>query len=232
MCIFICPKIGHSWEGEFPVEHDSNIHLPPDPTTIRKDIPEPYASLAHLPLNMGTSVFRKANQDNLAMFIKTYKPKTIIELGAFLGVSAIFMAEMMPSDGKLYAIDNWSWHGLPYYSDGNLENVGHKAVKTYEQFLSNVKYYDLTQIIIPIYLDTIEAANKLNVIADLIYVDADHSENAVYNDIMHWYPKLSKNGIICGDDWGYESVRLAVTRAASELGKEIKTDHNFWYFVF
>jgi len=207
--------------------------VPPDPKTIKKDLAEPYASLAHLPLNMGTGVFSEANKANLEHFIKKYTPKTIVEVGAFLGASAIFMASIMPKDGRLYAIDNWSWHGIQYYSEANSENAGTKAAKTYEQFLSNVKCFDLTEMIIPIYMDSIEASKKLGLIADLIYIDADHSEEAVYNDIIHWYPKLSKSGIICGDDWEYfDSVRRGVIRAAKELGKEIKFDHNFWYFVF
>jgi hypothetical protein len=37
---------------------------------------------------------------------------------------------------------------------------------------------------------------------------------------------------MCGDDWGWESVRKGVIRAAQELGKKIKVDDNFWYFEF
>lgn len=228
ICMFIVAKIF----AEFPLEYDSCIQVPPDSKTIRQDIPEPYASLANWPLNMGTCLFRKANQDNLECFIKKYKPKTIVEVGSFLGVSAIFMASLMSEDGRLYAIDNWVWNGEPMYSDAHPQNYGYKLSKTYEQFLSNVKYFDLTHIIVPVHMDSVQASSQLNVIADLIYIDGDHGESSVYNDIMHWYPKLSKTGIMCGDDWGFDSVKKAVTRAAQELDKEIKTDHNFWYFVF
>jgi hypothetical protein len=32
---------------------------------------------------------------------------------------------------------------------------------------------------------------------------------------MNWYPKLSNNGIICGDDYNWDSVKNAATDAAA-----------------
>jgi len=36
---------------------------------------------------------------------------------------------------------------------------------------------------------------------DFIYIDADHSYNAVLNDIINWYPKLKPKGLFAGHDF-------------------------------
>ena len=42
---------------------------------------------------------------------------------------------------------------------------------------------------------------------DFCYIDADHSEDGVYNDLCNWYPKLNDNGLMCGDDWIWKTIR-------------------------
>jgi len=88
-----------------------------------------------------------------------------------------------------------------------------------------------TEIVIPIQMTTDEAAKFIDIEADLIYVDADHSEESVYNDILNWYPKLSAKGIICGDDYAadHKGVIRGVGRAKKVLGKELYTDKRFWW---
>jgi len=36
---------------------------------------------------------------------------------------------------------------------------------------------------------------------DFIYIDANHSQTAVYKDLIAWWPKLKINGLFCGDDY-------------------------------
>ncbi len=85
-------------------------------------------------------------------------------------------------------------------------------------------------------MDTTEAARGLNVKADLIYVDASHDEESVYNDVMNWYPKLNEGGTMCGDDadWrdhtGRLTVLAAIQRAALQLNVTLHLDGPFWYF--
>lgn len=35
---------------------------------------------------------------------------------------------------------------------------------------------------------------------DFVFIDADHTTNGCYNDIVYYYPKVKKNGIVCGHD--------------------------------
>lgn len=45
---------------------------------------------------------------------------------------------------------------------------------------------------------------------DFVYIDANHSYNAVTHDIALWYPKVKKGGYLCGHDYPYIDVKKAV----------------------
>lgn len=55
-----------------------------------------------------------------------------------------------------------------------------------------------------------------NLFLDMVYVDADHSYQAVKQDLQAWYPKIKQGGIISGHD--YSSTRKrTVQRAVDEF---------------
>lgn len=190
--------------------------------------PEPYASIKTLPFYM-LGFFSHENHRNLEYFIKNYRPKTIVELGSWLGASTAFMAFFMPEDGKVYSVDYFDSKLDSYLN--TREDANFSTYPIYQQFLSNMKHYQLCHKVIPIKMSTLDAAFSLNVNADLIYVDACTDEESVYRDIMSWYPKLNRGGIICGNNWKwFESIRRGVNRAAKELERTVKVDENFWYF--
>lgn len=196
------------------------ISLSGEPPAV--EMPEPYASVQDLPFD-GQGWF--VNERQMDECIKICSPKTVIEVGSWLGTSTRFIATRLPKGSKLYAVDTWL--GSP------AEDVHMKDPRLpylYQLFLSNVKHAGLTDLIIPIRMESVEASKALKVQADLIYIDAAHDADSVYRDIMAWYPHIKKEGIFCGDDWGWESVRQGVTRAANELGLSIDGNGNFWRF--
>ena len=192
-------------------------------------LPEPYQSIQVLPYDMH-GWFKEENQVHLKKLIARVQPNVVVELGTWLGWSAIYMAECMKPAGILYAVDNWTAQGdISILNDQNPETK--KRIPTlYEQFLSNVIHKNLCHKITPVRMDTIEAAQRLEVKADLIYVDASHDEESVFKDIMNWYPKLNKGGIMCGDDALSKDVLKAAQRAAAILHLTLLVDGNFWYF--
>ncbi len=67
--------------------------------------------------------------------------------------------------------------------------------------------------------------------SDFIYHDADHTYERVYEDLVHWLPKLKPDGIIIVDDYEIEQfpgVIQAVDQFANENGftKEMVTGRN------
>ena len=55
---------------------------------------------------------------------------------------------------------------------------------------------------------------------DIVYIDGDHTYEAVVKDLAAWYPKVKKGGIICGDDIGWPGVKKAVDEFFIHLNKE------------
>lgn len=207
------------------------IAILPTELGCNNDLPEPYKSIQVLPVdNYGW--FSQANKLKIEEFFKEYKPQTIVEIGSWMGVSTMFMASIAPENSVVYAVDHWL---------GSLEHRTEEYYKPklpilYQQFLSNVIHANLTHKIIPMRMSSREAAATLNIEPDFIYIDGSHEEEDVYNDIMAWYPKLKRGGILCGDDYTWVkqstgSVKRAIERAAKKLHiQTITAIHVFWYF--
>ncbi|MEM7176031.1 MAG: class I SAM-dependent methyltransferase [Chlamydiota bacterium] len=193
------------------------------PIFSNEPLPHPYNQVSLLPeLQHGWF----CNQPQLEKLFSEYHITNVIELGSWLGLSTIYLAEKLPEDGTLYAVDHW---------EGSIEHKNDPEWKKflptlYDQFLSNVIHRQLTHKIVPIRMNTKLAASKLDTHADLIYVDASHEQADVYCDLNLYYPKLSDKGILCGDDWSWESVRKAVLRFAKEKNLTVTAEGNFWFF--
>lgn len=187
--------------------------------SVIAEIPEPYRSIIDIPFDShGWFV----NERPLENILKRKNPQTVIEIGSWLGCSTRFIASHLEEGALLYAIDTWR---------GSEEHVGNDHLPyLYSTFLSNIKHARLTDKIVPIRMESLEAAKNLSLRADLIYIDAAHDTVSVKKDIMNWYPHLNGEGVMCGDDWLWESVRKAVVECAQILGKEIYTDNNFWSY--
>ena len=184
-------------------------------------MPEPYRSIKNLPFDEH-GWFR--NGELIEYCLKIKPAKIVIEVGSWLGLSTRFMARIIPDDGIVYAIDTWLG-SKEHLQDSRLFS---KIPHLYQTFLSNVKHAELTKKIVPIRMASLEASEALNVEGDLIYIDASHEEEDVYNDIIAWHPHLAEGGIICGDDWHSEPVRNGVMQAAITLNSGIKYLDRFW----
>ena len=188
------------------------------------DIPEPYCSITELPFD-GHGWFGHSNAKHIQWAIQNYPIKTVIEIGSWLGTSTRFIAEQMPEGGKVYAVDTWLGT-----QDDWVHMVDPRLSLLYHLFLSNVKHANLTDKIIPIRMKSLEAVRALNVKADLIYIDGAHDEESVFQDIVQWSSHLNPGGIMCGDDWQWDSVRRGILRAVAHLHRTIFVEDNFWKF--
>ena len=191
-------------------------------TFLFGEIPEPYRSIHSLPFDEH-GWFQ--NGAPLEACLKQKPAKTVIEVGSWLGLSTRFIATTLPKHGVVYAVDTWS---------GSTSEAVHmqdpRLPQLYHLFLSNVKHAGLTDKIIPIRMNSLEAARALRVKADLIYLDGAHETDSVIKDILNWYPHLHHGGIICGDDWLWPSVQQAVIHCSQVLHKKVNASGNFWWY--
>jgi predicted O-methyltransferase YrrM len=65
---------------------------------------------------------------------------------------------------------------------------------------------------------------------DLVFIDADHSEEAVSKDIKNYLPLLrNKNSILAGHDLSWESVRNAIIKTLPDSYRVSHNNDNFWW---
>lgn len=164
-----------------------------------------------------------------------------VEIGSWKGRSAAYMAVDIINSNKnikFDCVDKWtlSEEDKKLWCDGvlfdsNIEIIEKKDISLYDDdlyktFLKNIE--PIKNKINIIRQDSAEAAvlykdNSL----DFIFIDANHDYEPVKNDIISWYPKLKKNGIIAGHDY-FEPC--GVKQAVSEFFEvnRIQTIEGCW----
>ena len=186
---------------------------------------EPYSSIKILPYD-GHGWLHPINAAHLKRLIETYVPDTIVELGAWQGLTSCHLAYYAPPNAKIYAVDNFM--GGPDIV--HLPEVPSRLPCLYQQFLSNVRHKCMSHKIIPVRMDVLEAAVALEISPQLVYMDACMLEEFLYPHAIAWWEKLATGGILCGDDWVcFPDVSRVLARLNNELGVAYYHDENFWW---
>lgn len=219
-----------SWCGGYGKTRMSELFdcsTPGTPYPDDRSVPAPYDTVKTLlPFN---EFGWYSNDWQLKQLIEERRVKTIIEVGSFLGLSTRALASYLPTGGVVYAIDHWL--GSIEHQPNGWASTPTLLPQLYQQFLSNVIHAGLTHKIIPVRMDSTEAASKLSITADLIFIDASHDEDSVYKDLVAWYPHLNSGGLLAGDDWLFGTVQQGVRRFVVEHPElSLHTDGNFFCF--
>lgn len=152
--------------------------------------------------------------DRLDWLISTYKVKTVVELGAFVGLSTCFLAERVD---HVWTVDNFDVRAQDYKP--YLRPVHEPAADDqYRTFLENtLAYPNITGI----RMGFLEAAG-LPLEADMVYIDGVQSYPAFKRIVEAWMPKART--VIAGDDTQADAVR----RVAEEIGAEPIIERTWW----
>ncbi|XP_030931088.1 uncharacterized protein LOC115956972 [Quercus lobata] len=169
--------------------------------------------------------------------IERVKPKTIIEIGTFLGASAIHMARLTRQLGletQILCVDDF--RGWPGFRNKfkNIKMVNGDVVLMY-QFMQNLVSVNETDSVLPIPFSTGSTLDKFcewGVYADLIEVDAGHNFMSAWSDINRAYRLLRPGGVLFGHDYftaaDNRGVRRAVRLFARVNGFKIILDGQHW----
>ena len=133
----------------------------------------------------------------------------IVELGAWKGRSSAFLVVEAYNKSpkiKIHIVDTWGGNPL----DGSQD----QSDDPYNKFISNMSVLDGHY---QAHRMTTNEAVKLfeDESLDAVFIDADHSYEAVKLDIQNWMPKVRKGGILAGHD--YSSAWSGVIRAVDEI---------------
>ncbi len=173
----------------------------------------------------------------LATAIEVGRPRIIVEIGVWKGGSTMFMAEKLRSmglDAVVIAVDTWlgSWdHWVKPEIRRELGFVNGYPQFFYK-FLNNVKANGLESYVVPLPLDSLNAYHTmktLNIVPDIVHIDAGHDYRAVKLDIDIWWPHLAAGGFLIGDDYQpgvWPEVCRAFNEFAAEYGDGTVVNHN------
>lgn len=132
----------------------------------------------------------------------------VVNVGTYAGRNLAAVAPTIRERNlKVLAVDPWASTSQYYQDEGDWE-------RTYTYFTDAMKEFGITANVTAMKMTSFEAATtfKLRTL-DLVFVDAEHTYEAVSCDIMAWRPLLKPGGILSGHDYGhplYPGVAAAV----------------------
>ena len=69
---------------------------------------------------------------------------------------------------------------------------------------------------------------------DFVFLDADHSREAVVEDLRGWAPKIALGGLLCGHDYGhplFPGVKDAVDAFVASTGGRVECGQDYTWFM-
>jgi cephalosporin hydroxylase len=140
-----------------------------------------------------------------------------VEVGAFYGKSAAYMAVEIANSGKSIKFDVVdTWRGSPEHQEDAWDYRPDMVEDTaFEVFIENMKpaerFYNAIK------LPSLAAANQYdNNSLDFVFIDAAHEYESVKSDIETWYPKVKSGGFIGGHDYLKGDSKYGVYLAVDE----------------
>jgi hypothetical protein len=147
------------------------------------------------------------NYENVFDFLisKADDKGIFVECGSWLGKSSSYLCDNNNKNLDIYIIDNWSG------SINELDSTQKLAKQNdiYTTFLANMGTRKYTSI----KSDGRIAANLFkDKSCEVVFIDMEHTYEAVKNDINCWLPKVKIGGYIAGHDYlgGWPGVMKAV----------------------
>lgn len=177
--------------------------------TIRRKIFRDHQPYAGFPVKEWAGTWYNDHGAFRPMFktaIEQANPGVIVEVGSFVGESAIHMANVCKQQGRgavILCVDTWGG-GIDHW-----EKVPEKLrfwfgrPSLYYQFIGNVIAKGASDMILPIAVDSINGARLLKllgIVPQMVYVDGSHEEGDVLRDYEAYWSLLPRGGVMLVDD--------------------------------
>ena len=165
------------------------------------------------------------------------RPNVVVEVGTWKGASLLRMhriARELGLDCQFVCIDTWlgsSEHWLNPKERHHLRLEGGRP-ELHRQFVFNLIASDATDVF-PLPMTSVAAAEVLHALgiqADLVYIDAGHSEREVAADLECYLPVLRPGGVLFGDDYhpSWPGLVRSVDAFVREHRLELELERPVW----
>ena len=145
--------------------------------------------------------------------VDVLRPRVIVELGAYSGVSYSAMCQAVKSLGlatACFAVDTWRGD----------EHAGFYAEDVYCEFAAfHDRHFSAhSRLVRSTFDDALSHFDDSTI--DLLHIDGLHSYDAVNHDYQTWLPKLSRNAIILLHDTNVRERDFGVHRLWAEISAD------------
>lgn len=165
-------------------------------------------------------------KDSVVQLIKEYHCREVAEIGVFTGVLAKHVLTRCQL-ARYYLIDPW----MPYADerasgkDATLDGWNDICYAVYNEFLWQCPESRIIR------LDSVRASYLFKPESlDLVFIDANHTYEAVSADIQAWLPIVRKGGVLAGHDYHCQGGHAGVKKAVDEYLKAVRPLYGgVWY---
>lgn len=143
----------------------------------------------------------------LSMFSKMIRPKVVLEIGTYLGYSALCFAEGLADGGKVITLD-----------------IQEDTNKVAREFVAKTKYKDKIEFHLGLATEIIPTLPE---VFDLVFIDADKPNYSNYYDLV--FDKVRPDGFIIADNvlWSgkvLDDEKDENTKALHEFNQKVLAD--------
>lgn len=160
-------------------------------------------------------------RDSLVALLKPFNPAVAAEVGVHRGRLSERLLRDFPGL-LLYMVDPYLPH--PEYPD--------QAVYRLEAAERTKFAVDRRAMLL---LKSVDAPRSITRPLDAVFIDGDHAEQSVADDIRAWWPLVRPGGFFGGHDYGKADtpgVQVAVDAWSAQVGASIHVaDGNIWWTV-
>lgn len=150
-----------------------------------------------------------------------------VEIGSQFGWWAYRFLTQVPN-AKLYCVDTWADPSRVELESNRFMHV--RGDNNFREWSLNLKQWIAERRVVALRGKSSDVAKWFNEQIDFLFIDGDHSEDGVFEDLCNWVPKLSNGGLVVGHDWDSKrhgrNVRHAVNRFWAK--EEFKVDRLYY----
>lgn len=172
--------------------------------------------------------FEYLYMDLVARLFSPIHETRVLEVGTWLGKSTCFMAGLAKAIAKpvkIFAVDTFKGEASCDFQKKVVKKSGGSILK---KFKRNIKQLGLEDYIVPIESESHSCLDKLPKESfHVIFIDADHSYEAIKRDLNYLWPALKDTGLFCGHDYD-KDVKKAVDEFAQEQGLDVYQEQACW----
>jgi uncharacterized protein related to proFAR isomerase len=135
------------------------------------------------------------DRHDIASFLNKMGAEKVCEVGVKDGAN--FNTLLVQSVKIAVAIDIWTETGVNSQNDDRC--IQQELDRQYMRLVNLSKRDSRVQVIKDFSLDV--CSQFKDNYFDFVYIDADHTESAVYADLLAWYSKVRPGGVLAGHDY-------------------------------